>query len=77
MPRKQNMPIQDRITAKEEELAKLTEKVKTLKDEIAALKKEKEADDYKKIVAAIKESGMNTEEALALFAKSKEAPAAE
>ena len=63
-PRKNIVSASDRIAALNEDIEKLTAKIKEKKEILKNLMKEKEDEDLKKVIAAVKSSGLSYEEIL-------------
>ncbi len=61
------LTIDERIAAAVDELESLQEQVKEKKAELRELKAEKEAEDQKKLLAAVTASGKTVEEVIALI----------
>lgn len=61
------LTIDERIAAAADELESLQEQVKEKKAELRELKAEKEAEDQKKLLAAVAASGKTIEEVIALI----------
>lgn len=70
MPRgvKKIVSIDEKISAKEAEIIKLEEDLKSAKADLKSLKKEKEDEDLKNLYEAVKASGKTIEEILAMLA---------
>ncbi len=61
------LTIDERIAAAVDELESLQEQVKEKKAELREMKAEKEAEDQKKLLAAVAASGKTVEEVIALI----------
>lgn len=65
--RKPVLSVDERIAAKKEQIAKTESDLKVLKDELKELEAENEAEDQKKLLAAVAASGMTMDEVIALI----------
>ena len=67
MARKTNLSIEELISAKEQEIANLSDQLKNAKAELKELQEKKTIEDSRKIMEAIAASGKSIEEVLSMI----------
>ena len=67
MARKTNLSIEELISAKEQEIANLSDQLKNAKAELKELQEKKTIEDSRKIMEAIAASGKSIEEVLTMI----------
>ena len=67
MARKTNSSIEELISAKEQEIANLSEQLKNAKAELKELQEKKTIEDSRKIMEAIAASGKSIEDVLSMI----------
>lgn len=72
MPRAKKASTQERIEAKKAEIAELSQKLSTAKEELKALEKEKEDEDLKKLYEAVKASGKTVDDVIAMLGQTED-----